>query len=459
MNQMQQTALTTAVELPDGCELARIAQQVLELAGKLGASSAEADISVGTGQNVTVRRGEVETIEYNRDKGFSVTVYFGKQRGHASSSDLSAVAIRDTVAAACDIARFTAKDEFSGLADADLLARGELPDLDLHHPWGLAIEPSIELAKRTEAAAFDADPRVSNSEGASVSSHESNFVYANSQGFLNGFATTRHSISCSVIANHGDAMQRDYWYTAARDPSELESPEHVGSTAGQRAAARLDARRVRTVEVPVLFDPTQAAGLIGHFVGAVSGGSLYRRASFLLDHLGQQVFSPVVQLREEPHLSKALASSMFDDEGVATQARNVVHAGRLEGYFLGSYSGRKLGMKTTANAGGNHNLILAPGEHDFNGLLKMMGSGLLVTELLGQGINLVTGDYSRGAAGFWVEGGEIAYPVEEITIAGNLRDMFRVWIATDRPDDGCRRVASTHGASAWNSTTTTPAIT
>jgi PmbA protein len=403
-------------------ELKQLARDILTQAKSEGASAAEADVSTAVGQNVTVRKGEVETIEYNRDKGMSVTVYFGQKRGHASSSDLSPRAIRDTVRAACSIARYTATDPFAGLADPALLAGGELADLNIHHPWLLSVESAIELARRCEEAAFAVDSRITNSEGASVSTHEANFAYGNTLDFINGFATTRHGFSCSVIAGAGDAMQRDYWYSTARDAQDLDSAESVGRVAGERTLSRLNSRKLKTREVPVLFDPSLAAGLIGHFVSAASGGSLYRKSSFLVDSLGKKIFASLVQIREEPHLIKGLASTTFDDEGVATKARDVVKDGVLHGYFMGSYSARKLGMSSTGNAGGN--LILQSGDLDFAGLLKTMGTGLFVTELLGQGVNTVTGDYSRGAAGFWVENGEIQHAVEEVTIAGNLPDMF-----------------------------------
>jgi PmbA protein len=413
----------------DQNELKQIALDILAQARNLGASSAETDVSTGIGQSVTVRKGVVETIEYNRDKGISITVYFGKQRGNASSSDLSPQAIRDTVQAAASIAKYTAADEFSGLADENLLAKGEVPDLDLYHPWDLSVEAAIELASRAEATAFSIDPRITNSEGATVSTNEASFIYANSLGFCNGFATSRHGISCTMIAGSDDGMQRDYWYTTARDVSQLDAPEKVGQLAGERTVARLNAKRLTTREVPILFDPSLAAGLLSHLVSAISGGSLYRKSSFLLDSIGKQVFAPSIQIHEMPHLKGGLASSPFDDEGVATKTRDVVKDGVIQGYFLGSYSARKLGMQTTGNSGGNHNLILEKGELDFAGLLKKMQRGFVVTELLGQGVNPVTGDYSRGAAGFWVEGGEIQHAVEEVTIAGNLLDMFAHIIA------------------------------
>jgi PmbA protein len=407
----------------DSSQLRQIVADLLKYASAHGASAAEAEISEGLGQTVTVRRAEVETIEYNRDKGIGVTVYIGQRRGHASTSDFSPKAVRDTVDAALSIARFTAEDDCAGLADPELLAR-DIPDLDLYHPWGIDVERSIELAQTCEAAAFAVDKRISNSEGATVGTQELQFVYGNTLGFLAGYPSTRHALSCSVIAGRDEAMQRDDWYSSVRDPAQLESAAHVGRTAGERAIARLGARKTATMQVPVLFEAPQAAGLIGHFVSAVSGGSLYRKSSFLLDSLGTQVFSPLMTITEQPHLSRGLASSPFDDEGVATVPRQVIKDGVLQAYFLGSYSARKLKMRSTGNAGGNYNLIVDSGALDFAALLKKMGRGLVVTELLGHGINAVTGDYSRGAAGFWVESGAIAYPVQEVTIAGNLKDMF-----------------------------------
>ena len=404
-------------------QLRDIASSILEYAKTRGATSAESEVSEGFGQTVTVRRGEVETIEYNRDKGIGVTTYVGQKRGHASSSDFSPQAVRDMVDAALSIAGFTAPDDCAGLADPDLLAR-DFPALDLWHPWDLTVERAIELAKVAEDAGFAVDSRISNSEGATVSTQESQFVYANSHGFLGGYTNSRHGIWCSLISGQGDAMQRDDWYETARDPIDLERPEQVGRRAGERAVSRIGARKIATMQAPVLFEAPIASSLLGHFVSAVSGGSLYRKSSFLLDSLGKAVFSPLVQISDLPHVPKGLASSPFDDEGVATRTRDIVRDGVLQGYFLGSYSARKLGMKSTGNAGGNHNLVLKDTGQDFRALLKKLDRGLLVTELMGQGINPVTGDYSRGAAGYWVENGEIAYPVQEITIAGNLKDMF-----------------------------------
>ena len=423
--------------------LRSIAADVLARAKSGGASGCETEVSEGYGQTVTVRMGEVETIEYNRDKGIGVTVYAGKQKGYASTSDFSPKAVADTVDAALSIARFTAADESAGLAEPELLAK-EIGDLDLFHPWDISVERAIEMARSAEAAAFRLDPRVTNSEGATVSAQESQFISANSNGFMAGYPSSRHYVSVAVIAAQGDEMERDDWYSSARSHRDLASPEAIGDYAGRRALARLRSRKLTTRQAPVLFEAPMANGLLGHFVGAASGGNLYRKASFLVDSLGKPLFSPIVQLREEPHLRRGLASGYFDDDGVATHPRDVVKDGVLQGYFLGVYSARKLGMKTTGNAGGNHNLILAPGTESLVGLLKRMGTGLLVTEVMGQGVNTVTGDYSRGAAGYWVEGGEIAYPVSEITIAGNLRDMYRniVAVGSDMLVRGSRQCGS-----------------
>ena len=395
-----------------------------------------------------MRQGEVETIEYNRDKGLGITVYLGQQRGNASTSDFSPQAVRDTVDAALSIARYTAKDDCSGLPDADMLAR-DCPDMDLYHPWDLPVDAAIALAQQCEQAALDTDARISNSEGATVNLHEAQFITANSLGFIGGFPTSRHSLSCAVIAGPDDAMERDYWYAVARDAKDLPSARQVGRIAAERTVRRLNARQLETMQVPVLFEAPIASGLLGSFVSAVSGGSLYRKSSFLLDQLDQTIFAPHINIADVPDIRKGLASSPFDDEGVQTQRRVIVENGVLRGYFLGSYSARKLGLRTTGNAGGNHNLILKSsggqsGELDFAGLLKTMSRGLLVTELLGQGVNAVTGDYSRGAAGFWVEHGEIQYPVQEITIAGNLKDMFRniVAVGNDVLVQGSRQCGS-----------------
>jgi len=409
-------------------QLQGLARQVLDHARQIGATACETDVSEGFGQSVTVRRQEVETIEYNRDKGVDVTVYVGQRRGHASTSDFSAPALRATVEAALSIARFTAEDACAGLPEARLLARGDL-DLDLFHPWPLSVEEAVDIARRCEQAAFDVSPQVNNSEGASVSVQQSHFVAANSLGFMGGYAGSRHYLSCSVIAGEGDDMQRDDWYSGRRCAADLASPEAIGDYAARRTLARLGARKLSTRKVPVLLEAPLAAGLVASFVHAASGGSLYRKASFLVDSLGRRIFPKGFRISERPHLPRGLGSSPFDDDGVATRDREVVADGVLQGYFLSTYSARKLGMETTGNAGGSHNLLVEPGPLDLDGLLREMGSGLLVTELLGHGVNYVNGDYSRGAAGFWVEGGKIAYPVHEITIAGNLKDMFRGIVA------------------------------
>jgi len=409
-------------------QLRTLAQECLRHAREGGASAADVDVSEGWGHSVTVRRGDIDTLEYNRDKGMSVTVFMGTRRGHASSSDFSPQALRDTVKAALSIARFTAEDPCAGLADADMLAT-EPRELDMFHPWDTDVETSIELARRCEAAGFAVSKQITNSEGASVSTQQSQFVSANSLGFCEGFATTRHSMGVSMIAGSGDGMQRDDWWASTRDASQLPNAESVGDYAARRALSRLNARKLPTCEAPVIFEAPLAAGLLGHFVSAASGGALYRRSSFLLDRLGEKVFSDVVTLREDPFVPAGFASGWFDDEGVRTVQRNVIENGVLKGWFLGSYSARKLGLKTTGNAGGSHNLILEPGKEDLQGLIRRMGRGLLVTELLGHGVNTVTGDYSRGAAGYWIEDGAIAYPVEEITIAGNLAEMYRNIVA------------------------------
>jgi PmbA protein len=424
-------------------QLADLATQVLDLARRHGATAAEAEVSEGVGQAVSVRLGEVETIEYTGDKGVGVTVYLGQSKGHASSSDFSAAALEDTVKAAINIARFTAADPFAGLADPDRLAT-EFPDLSLCHPWSLSVEDAIELARATEAAGQAVDARVNNSEGASVNTNLSQFVYANSHGFCHGQQGSRHSLSTTLIAQQDGDMQRDYWYSSARHPQDLLSAAEVGRVAGERAVRRLDARRVKTGQYPVLFEAPLAAGLIGHFVSAVSGGALYRKMSFLVDSLGQQVFSPLVHIDEDPFIPRGIASGAFDNEGVATCARTLVADGVAQGYFLSSYSARKLGMASTGHAGGCHNLLVRDSGEDFAALLQKLGTGLLVTELLGHGVNTVTGDYSRGAAGFWVENGVLAYPVEEITIAGNLKDMFRdiIAIGSDQLVRGATRCGS-----------------
>jgi len=408
----------------DGADLLALVELALGEAKSLGASQAEAAISMDVGLSVSVRLREVETIEYQRDRGMAVTVYFGTRKGSASTADLSAGALRETVAKACSIARFTAEDPCAGLADPDTLARA-IPDLDLAHPWDVTPERACELALECEAAALAVDPRITNSEGAGVSTHRGVRAYGNSHGFLAAYPGTVHSVSCAVVGAEGEEMERDYWYSTTRDWRGLEAAASIGRTAGERAVRRLGARQLGTMKVPVLYTPDVARGLVGHFIGAIRGGSQYRRASFLLDAAGQPVFPDWFALSERPHLPRALASAPFDHEGVATQDRELVAGGVLLGYVLSTYSARKLGLRTTGNAGGNYNLIVHGRDRDFDGMLALMDRGLLVTELMGQGVNGVTGDYSRGAVGFWVENGRLAYPVHEVTIAGNLRDMYR----------------------------------
>ncbi|WP_374564422.1 metalloprotease PmbA [Ideonella sp.] len=409
----------------------QIVEDVLGMARDLGTSDAGVEVSEGSGISVSVRKGEVEHVERNRDKSVGVSVYLGQRRGNASTSDFSAAALAQTVRAAYDIARFTAEDPAAGLPDAeDLATAAEVAqDLDLFHPWALDAETAAELARRAEDAALSVDKRITNSEGGSVSAQQSHFWAGNSRGFRGGYASSRHSLSVSPIAGKGNDMQRDYWYTSMRDALELAAPEAVGRYAAERALSRLKSRKVKTCEVPVLFESTVAAGLLGAFVQGTSGGSLYRKASFLQDSLGQTIWPEHIDIAEDPHQRRGKGSAPFDDEGVRTKARQVVSAGVVQGYFLSSYSARKLGMKTTGHAGGSQNLRLTsrltqPGDH-LEQMLRKLHRGLFVTELMGQGVNYVTGDYSRGAAGFWVEDGRIAFPVHEITIAGNLRDMLK----------------------------------
>ncbi|MCX7241278.1 MAG: metalloprotease PmbA [Burkholderiales bacterium] len=400
-------------------------------AAKLGASDASAEVSEGCGLSVSVRNGELENVERNRDKSLGVTVYLGTRHGNASTSDFSQAAIHQTVQAAYDIARFTAEDPFASLPDlADIVPPDQRErDLDLFFPWALTSEEGARIALECEAAALSTDKRITNSEGAGVSAQQSHFFSANTHGFRGGYASSRHSLSVSPIAGEGDGMQRDAWYSSMRHPAQLASPQAIGRYAAERALSRLNARKIATTECPVLFESPLAAGLLGGFVQAVSGGSLYRKSSFLLDSLGKQVFPKHIDLTEDPFVLRGKGSSPFDGEGVRVQARKVVEGGRVQGYFLGSYSARKLGMRTTGNAGGSHNLVFSsrltrPGD-DLDAMLQKLGTGLFVTELMGQGVNYVTGDYSRGASGFWVEKGRIAYPVHEITIAGNMRTMLK----------------------------------
>jgi len=405
-----------------------LVDQALSHARKLGASDAAAEASEGCGLSVSVRQGELETVERNRDKSLGVTVYIGHRRGNASTSDFSGAAIKQTVQAAYDIARFTAEDPMAGLPDAADVAH-EVPELDLFHPWALSSEAAAEMALACEAAAFATSRRITNSEGAGVSAQQSHFFSAHTGGFRGGYASSRHSLSVAPIAGKGSGMQRDAWYSSMRDARELASPQAVGRYAAERALSRLKARKIDTTECPVLFESPLAAGLLGAYVHATSGGALYRKSSFLLDSLGKRVLPSHIDIFEDPHLVRGKGSAPFDDEGVQTRARQVVQGGVVQGYFLSTYSARKLGLRTTGHAGGSHNLRLSsrrtrPGD-DLDAMLRQLGTGLFVTELMGQGVNYVTGDYSRGASGFWVEKGKIAYPVQEITIAGNLKTMFK----------------------------------
>ncbi|HET6905492.1 MAG TPA: metalloprotease PmbA [Rhodanobacteraceae bacterium] len=426
MNSTQISQRDTSIEELD--RLAQLSEDVIRRARAAGASQAEVSASVESGLAVTVRLGEVETVERTRDRGFGLTVYFGKRKGSASTADLKPESIDATLAQACAIARYTEEDPCAGLADPSLMAKAPFPDLDLWHPWDLEVAQAIEIGKEIEAAGR-AHEAIANSEGATVQNGESLGVYANSHGFTGRERGTYQSLSCSLIAGQGDSMQRDYWYESTRAASDLPAFAKIGAKAAERAAARLGSRRLSTRECPVLFAPEMSRSLIGHLVAAVSGGSLYRRASFLLDHAGKKILPEFVRIIETPLLARGHASTAFDAEGVATRESDLVREGVLQRYVLGSYSARKLGLQTTANAGGVHNLRVSAGAvdgdaGDLRAMLRRMGTGLLVTELIGHGVSIVTGDYSRGAAGFWIENGEIAYPVQEITIAGNLREIF-----------------------------------
>jgi PmbA protein len=419
-------------------------------AKKLGATDAAAEASEGCGLSVSVRKGELENVERNRDKSLGITVYVGQKRGNAATSDFSKAAIQQTVKAAFDIARFTAEDKASGLpAERDIA--GVQRDLDLFYPWDITSEDAAILALQCESAGLSVSKRITNSEGAGVSAQQSQFFSAHTKGFRGGYASSRHSMSASLIASspgkNGD-MQRDAWYTSMRDAGDLASPEAVGRYAAERALARLKSRKVKTCECPVLFESPLAAGLLGSFTQAISGGALYRKSTFLLDSLGKAAFPKFIDISEDPFLRKGKGSAPFDDEGVKTHARMVVEAGLVQGYFLSTYSARKLGMRTTGNAGGSHNLVMSSRQtkpsDDLDAMLKKLGTGLFVTELMGQGVNYVTGDYSRGASGFWVEKGQIAFPVEEITIAGNLKNMLMgiTAVGADTYNYGAKTVGS-----------------
>ena len=419
---------------PEQSRLEELVHDVIRQASGLGADGVEAGVSIDAGLAVTVRLGETETLEYNRDRSLGLTVYFNQRKGSASTADFSAESVAATVQAACDIARYTSEDEYAGLPDPGRLAK-DIPDLDLYHPWDISAEQAIEIAGECELAAREVDTRIENSEGGSVSSNVGMRVKANSDGFLGGYRSSYHSVSCCVIGKQGDEMQRDYWHDTARDHADLAAAAEIGRISGERTVRRLGTQRLTTRKAPVIFAADIASSLFGHLISAVSGSNLYRKSSFLLDHLGKPIFPDFIHIHEQPLLKKALGSAPYDGEGVATAARDIVRSGVLEGYVLSSYAARKLGMETTANAGGVRNLTIDPGDRDLSGLLQTMDTGLLVTELIGFGVNIVTGDYSRGVAGFWVEGGEIQYPVDEITIAGNLSDMFKDLVAVGNDVD------------------------
>lgn len=416
---------------------------LLQEAKKQGATAADAALSIDTGLSVNARLGDVETVEHHCSQGLGVTVYFGQQKGSASSTDLSAQSIKETVTAACTIARYASEDPYAGLPDAEMLAT-EFKDLDLYHPWGISAKDAIELAISCEDSARQYHADISNSEGASVDTYQGIRIFGNSLGFLHGYASTRHSISCSVIGERNGNMERDYWYSVARKADALESAELIGKKAAQRTIQRLGVRSLSTRKSPVMYSAEVASGLLSSFLGAISGSSLYRKSTFLLDSLDTQIFPDFINIYEQPHLPVALGSTCYDAEGVATKANKIVTDGILNTYLLSTYSARKLAMKSTGHAGGVHNLCINSGNQDLSQLLKTMDTGLLVTELMGQGVNPVTGDYSRGASGFWVEQGEIQYPVQEITIAGNLKDMYQQILAVgnDIDDRGNIRTGS-----------------
>lgn len=431
-------------------EMNRVKQAVVDAvdyAKSLGATSAEVSISKTQGIQVSSRLGEVETVEFNHDGALGIAVWNGQRKGSASTSDLSPEALKRTVAAACDIAKYTSEDEFSGLADEAMMVQPEqLIDLDLYHPADVSPDQAIELTKQCEQAALDTDKRITNSDGASFSSHQGFRVYGNSYDVLAAYPSSRHSLSCAVIAEQDGEMQRDYDYTVSRLMSNLDSAKVVGDKAAREVLSRLGGRQIDTCKVPVIYRADIASSLFGHFIAAISGGNLYRKSSFLLDKLNTQVFPDWLTIHEDPLIKQGLASSTFDHEGVATQARNIVEAGELKSWLLSSYAARKLGLQSTGNAGGIHNWLVQSKQQqdDFAGMLKKIDTGLLVTEMMGQGVNVVTGDYSRGAAGFWVENGQIQYPVSEITIAGNLEDMFKNIVAIGNDLD--RRGSLTTGS-------------
>ena len=410
---------------------------MLKLSKKYGASDAELSLNHGEGLSVEIHMDAVDKLEYNRDQGLSLTVYMGLHSGSATTSDLSETAIEDTVKAACNIAKFTGEDKYTGLADKDLVITEEMPDLDLYHPWDLSAEDAIEIARECETAARDHDARIINSDGASISTYSGIGVLANTHGFVGVVPSSRHNLSCSVIGQEVDdeGMQRDYWYSTARQYQDLESAKSIGVKSAERTLARLKGKQISTRKASVLYSPEMARSIISHFTSAIAGGAQYRKSTFLLDCIDEKVFPEFIRLHEQPHLPQGFGSSFFDKEGVATKNRDIVTAGVVQDFIMSSYSARQLGRKTTANAGGTHNLTLDSTGQSFKELLKMMGTGLLLTELIGSGVNAITGDYSRGAAGFWVENGEIQYPVEEVTVAGNLKDMFQNIVAVGNDID------------------------
>jgi PmbA protein len=425
--------VTTQETLNSRSELESIVQQVLDYARAEGATSAEADIGIGEGLSVTVRMGELEAIEHQRDKGLGITVYVDQRKGSASTTDFSAQAIKDSVLAACTIARNASSDKYAGLIAAEYLAT-EIPDLDLYHPWKITPDQATELAIECETAARQSDSRITNADGTLVNSYSGNHVYANSHGFIGGWNWSNHLIDCTVIADE-NGMQRDGWYSKARDANDLEDTEEIARKAAQRTVARLGARKLTTRQAPVLFESSVAGSLFSAFIGAISGGALYRKASFMLDKINQQVFAQHIHIHEDPFLSKAMGSAAFDSDGMATRAHDIVKDGILQSYVLSAYSARKLNLTPTGNAGGVHNLFIEPGNQNLDELIKTMHSGLLVTDMIGFGVNQMTGDYSRGASGFWIENGEIQYPVEEITVAGNLLEMYMQIVAVGNDID------------------------
>lgn len=424
MNQLVDNQNEKNTDAFDVQALTQTVEFVIEQAKTKGASATEAGLSVETGLQVTVRLGEVETLEFNRDRSFGITVYFGQRKGSASTTDFTRQALIDTVQAACDIARNTEEDQYAGIADKDKLAFDYI-DLDLNHPWNVSAEDAVAMATQCEAKALAYDKRITNSEGAYITAHQGYRVYGNSHGFLGHYASTRHSNGCTVIASESERMERDYWYSIARKADNLEQLDYVGEMAAKRAVSRLNARHVKTQKVPVVFQADIARGLLGHLVRALSGGAQYRRSTFLLEKLGEKIFPERIRIDERPHIKQAIGSAPFDSEGVKNSAHDLVRDGIIQSYVLDSYAARRLNMQTTGNSGGMHNLFINSDDYDLNALLKQMGTGILVTEVMGQGVNIVTGDYSRGGAGFWVENGEIQYPIEEFTLANNLSEMYQ----------------------------------